>query len=241
MGSTYLKLTNDLLRRINEVELTTSNFSSSRGLQSVAKDCVQDSVREICQQKWEWPFLAVEHSQVLQIGENEYAWPVNFNTVDWNSFQIRKDDSLNINNKHLKVIVRDEWYDWSKDEDEDSDPDGLRIPTHVFRAHGNGFGVTPVPNKEYTIEFRYFKNHSELVNQDDLCSIPTIFDNIILWGSLYNMNLFRENSQGAAFADEKFKRGISNMYSILINKNAEYMTDTRINFGNTVWSRNYHT
>ena len=162
MGSSFLKHTNNLLRRINEVELTPANFSSTRGLQSVAKDCVQDSIREICQQRWEWPFHAVQHTQVLQIGENEYAWPVDFSSVDWNSFQIIKDDSLNVANTHLLLVNRDQWYNYQKDTDEDSDPNGLRVPKYVFRAHGNGFGVTPSPDKLYTIEFRYYKNHPGL-------------------------------------------------------------------------------
>lgn len=243
MGSSFLKLTNDLLRRINEVELTETNFSSTRGIQTVAKDCVNDSLREICQQRWEWPFHAVEHSQQLQIGEHEYAWPVDFHSVDWNSFQIRKDDTLNINNRHLKVINRDEWYSFGKDTDENSDPDGMRIPSFVFRSHGNGFGISPSPDKEYTIEFRYYKSPSELVNFGDKTDIPKKFDNVILWGSLYNMNLFRENAQGSSIAQEKFKQGLSNMYSLLINRQAEVMTDTRLNFGNNIgstFSGKYH-
>ena len=58
------------------------------------------------------------------------------------------------------------------------------------------------------------------------------------------MNLFRENPQGVEIAESRFKKGLSDMYVILIGKNGEYMMDTRINFGNVLWYTNrgkYHT
>ena len=57
------------------------------------------------------------------------------------------------------------------------------------------------------------------------------------------MNLFRENPQGVSIAQDRFKKGISDMYSILLQKNSESMTDTRVNFGGLVgtFSENYHT
>ena len=37
MASTYLTLVNNVLRDMNEVELTSSNFTSSRGVQTTVK------------------------------------------------------------------------------------------------------------------------------------------------------------------------------------------------------------
>jgi len=228
MGSTYLQLTNRLLRRVNEVELTNTNFISTRGIHSVAKDCVKDAVNEINQQKWQWPFLAVQHTQVLQVGEAEYGWPADFQSVDWSSFQIVK-NSVNPSNRHLKVINRVDWYNQIRDTDED---DGASaIPDYVFRTHGTGFGLSPIPDKEYTLEFRYYKNPVELITHDNECDIPSVYDNVILWGSLYHMNLFRENVEGTQIADAKFKDGIKNMYLALVGSMTEGVTDTRINFG----------
>lgn len=231
MGSSYLKLTNDLLRRINEVELSEASFSSARGLQAVAKDCVLDSLREMNQQKWQWPFHAVQHTLELQKGVSEYAWPNDFKSVDWNSFQIKKDAPLNVNNSQLKLINREEWYRLLRDTDEDNNPNGLRKPYYVFRAHGNGFGVAPSPNEEYTIEFRYFKIPTQLDTFDSTTTVPTEYDNVILWGSLYNMNLFRENPSGTEIAKKNFDDGIKSMYNIFIETVSESMTDRRVNFG----------
>ncbi len=236
MGSSYIKLTNDLLRRINEVELTGASFNSARGIQAVAKDCVLDSIREINQQRWQWPFHAVQHTLVLQVGINEYAWPSNFKSVDWNSFQIIK-DSVNVtNNQQLKLINREEWYRKLRDTDDDKSPDGISRPAYVFRAHGNGFGVSPAPDKEYTVEFRYFKVPDQMVEFDDVTTIPSEYDNVILWGGLYNMNLFRENEAGTSIAKKNFDDGIEAMYNIFIETVSESLTDRRVNFGGHVGS-----
>lgn len=231
MGSSYLKLTNDLLRRINEVELTETSFISARGLQAVAKDCVLDSIREINQQRWQWPFHAVQHTLELQVGVNEYAWPSDFKSVDWSSFQIKKDEALGTTNQHLSLINREQWYRMFRDSDEDNTPTGSNCPTYVFRAHGNGFGVAPAPNKTYTIEFRYFKTPDQMNIYSDVTTIPTEYDNVILWGGLYHMNLFRENEGGTAIAKKNFDDGIKSMYNIFIETVSESMVDRRVNFG----------
>ena len=123
MPSTYMGLTNRLLRRLNEVEITESDFLSARGLQATAKDCILDTVREINTVRIDWPFNAVEHTQTLEVGVEEYAWPLAFIAADWNSFQIQKDDTLNITHKRLTPVSREEWYEKRRDIDYDSETD----------------------------------------------------------------------------------------------------------------------
>ena len=43
MSPTYLVLTNRTLRELNETELTSANFSNSRGIQTAIKDFVNKS------------------------------------------------------------------------------------------------------------------------------------------------------------------------------------------------------
>jgi hypothetical protein len=40
MATTYLQATNELLREINEIVLTSSNFANAIGIQQHAKDCI---------------------------------------------------------------------------------------------------------------------------------------------------------------------------------------------------------
>ena len=56
MASTYLVLINNVLRDINEVELTSTTFSSSRGIQTSVKDFVNRSITDIINSELNWPF-----------------------------------------------------------------------------------------------------------------------------------------------------------------------------------------
>ena len=57
--SNFLTLTNKVLLRLNEVTLDIGGqgFDSVRGVQALAKDSVNNSIREILQEAQEWPFL----------------------------------------------------------------------------------------------------------------------------------------------------------------------------------------
>jgi len=45
--ATYLELTNELLREMNEVELTSSNFTSAVGIQQHVKDAINRAYLDI--------------------------------------------------------------------------------------------------------------------------------------------------------------------------------------------------
>lgn len=225
MGSTYLKLTNKLLRRINEPPLTESVFESARNIHSTAKEAIADTVQRINSDVLEWPFNAAEHTQTLTIGTQEYAWPSNWRSIDWNSFYILKNDSLNTKTNKLCKISRDEWYYKYRERDYDAGSDGLRIPEFVFEAHGNGWGVTPSPDKEYEIKFRYFLSPDELTNYDDVTTIPSEYDYVIIAGALYIMKIFKDNSETGDRAGRDYQNGLQKMRSTLVN-NYEYVTST---------------
>jgi hypothetical protein len=231
MGSTYLELTNSVIRRINEVELSQSNFLAAKGMQAVCKDAVRDSIAEINQQDWDWPYHAVQISQPLVVGVTEYSWPNDFKSVDWNTFQITRDVDLNVESTHLNYVDRDEWYDNQRDIDDDNSETGIRVPQHVFKAHGLGFGVSPSPDKIYNLEYRYYRRERTLSAYDDRTDIPEDFTNVIIMGALTHMNLFRENQAGVDIAAGKFKSGIKSMYNILVGIHGDHMRDTRVSFG----------
>lgn len=242
MGSTYLELTNRVIRKINEVELTESNFNSVRGIQALCKDSVIDAIAEINQQKWEWPFHATNGTQVLIPGQTEYSFPNDFKVADWKSFQIQIDPLVGITNSHtLEEIDIDEWRQDRVDIDSDGKPLGLSMPRYIFKTNSNGFGVTPLPDKAYTLNYSYFKNPTILSAALDRTDIPVQFDNVIVFGALYHMNLFRENPQGYSIAETKFNDGIDNMYFQLVKTSPSGVFDTRVNFGGPVpRSGGYH-
>ena len=60
MAYNYIGLVNDVNHRLNEVELTSVNFSSAVGEYSAIKDAVNASIRYINQHEYEWPFNHVD-------------------------------------------------------------------------------------------------------------------------------------------------------------------------------------
>lgn len=228
MASTYLQLTNKLLRRLNEVELNSDTFDTCRGVHAMCKDAISDAVSQINAKTFEWPFNAYEHTQTLIPGTSEYGWPDNFKVVDWNSFQLQKDDTLNINNRHLPKINRDEWYRKYKDLDDDAGSDGRGKPQLIFPAHGNGFGVTPKPDEAYDIVYRYYITPTQLSAHDDTTTIPTEYEWVIIYGALAISNLFKEDMQGSAYTQDQFEKHIDSMRTLLVNRQQD-LTDTRVN------------
>jgi hypothetical protein len=225
--SSFLTLTNKVLRRLNEVNVPESEFLSVRGVQAVAKDSVRDSIAKINQAEFTWPFNAAENQQILVKGVEEYAWPVDFKIADWESFQIQKDTNLNIDFRTLKFISRDQWYRQYRDLDQNSGTDGRDIPYYVFPSHGSGFGVSPSPDEAYTVRFRYYLTNVPLVNATDETRIPDIFDHVIVEGALYYMYMFRDNPEQANVAAIVFQQGLKEMRTVLVN-NYNRMYDTRV-------------
>ena len=95
--ATYLVLTNKVLRELNEVELTSSNFSSSRGVQTATKDFVNKAINDIYNQVWELPSLYKSTTQATNAGQRTYSLPstdspqsgdLAYRNIDWDSFKL---------------------------------------------------------------------------------------------------------------------------------------------------------
>lgn len=229
MPSTYIDLCNKTLRRLNEVEISADNFPSVRGVQALVKDAVKAAIAKVNQAEYGWPFNAAEHTQVLNVGQTEYTWPDYFKVSDWNTFQIQKDESLGVSYKTLKSIDQDEWYRSHRDADFEAGSAGRAIPDFVFPSHGNGFGVSPSPDKAYTIRFRYFQNYSDLTTATDVTRIPESFDTVIVDGALYHLYMFKDNLEAANAAFLAFQQGIKDLQTLYIN-NYQYISDTRVKY-----------
>ena len=74
MASTYLTLVNNVLRDMNEVELTSSNFTSSRGVQTTVKDYINRSISDVLNSELNWPFTRAEGSVDAIAGKQLYSF-----------------------------------------------------------------------------------------------------------------------------------------------------------------------
>tara|TARA_B110000285_G_scaffold218859_1_gene268797 strand:- start:446 stop:769 length:324 start_codon:yes stop_codon:yes gene_type:complete len=80
------------------------------------------------------------------------------------------------------------------------------------------FGVSPVPNAAYIVEYRYWKYPTDLVLYDDVCIIPDRFKHVIIDGAMMYMMLFRSNEQSASMHSKKFEDGINMMRRLLVDQ-----------------------
>ena len=88
MATTYLTLTNSVLRELNETELTSGTFSSSRGIQTAVKDFINKGIHDIYNETGEIPLLYARTTQDLIVGDNEYDFPADFRKADMDSFSM---------------------------------------------------------------------------------------------------------------------------------------------------------
>ena len=94
MSTTYLVLSNRVLRELNEVEMTSSNFSSSRGIQTAVKDFVNKSIHDIYNEGAELPLLHTSTTQATFPGDGEYAFPTDMRRVDFESFFLKPNELI---------------------------------------------------------------------------------------------------------------------------------------------------
>jgi len=106
MAETYLTLTNKVLVHVNEVELaaTTAAFAASRGIQTQAKNAVNEAVRYINQREFGYPFNHAAYAQVVTAGVVRYSIPTSAKTVDYNTFRVVKDNDLGSSGGKLSIL-----------------------------------------------------------------------------------------------------------------------------------------
>lgn len=232
MSYNFLGLVNDVNRRLNEVELTSSTFGSAIGFYSSIKDGVNSSIRHINQEAYEWPFNHETQEETLNVGEVRYFLPYDLKTLDMESFRIKRDSDLNVSTQKLRKISYEEYLSKYVDAEYNSETSSYSVPRYVFRTPGQEYGVYPAPDKEYEIVYEYYRLPVDLISYDDVPSIPDQFRYVINEGSMYYAYMFRGDLQSAELSFNKFRQGIDNMRSIYINR-YDYVRSTVITNGSS--------
>ena len=104
MAETFLTLTNKVLARLNEVQLTSTTFATARGIQVQAQNAVNESVRYINQKEFQYPFNHSTKTETLVPGTVRYTIPTTAKTVDYNTFRLVKDSDLGSSGGRLYII-----------------------------------------------------------------------------------------------------------------------------------------
>ena len=218
--ATYVALVNQLLTRLNEVTLATtgSGFDDVRNVQALAKQAINNSIRNILQTGQEWPFLKTTYTQTLIAGTRQYSFPADYSRADWQTFYIKQlSGGTNIPTA-MKVISYDEYVQKYLQGDDTGDQTGISAPTLVYQTNEEKLGVTPIPDAAYEIEYVYWSFPEDLSAYDDVTVIPDRFKHVIIDGAMMYMMRFRSNEQSAAVHQGVFQDGIKSMRRVLVDE-----------------------
>ena len=231
--ATYVSLANEVLRRLNEVQIDAAGdgFDTLRNVQALAKDAINSSIRRILQDGQEWPFIKTTYTQTLTTGVTTYSFPADFSSADWGTFYIKKLASANNNPSILNAISYEEYTMSRRSSDDNAGSAGAGVPSQVFQTYGSSFGVTPSPNAAYEVEYTYWSTPASLNLFDDVSIIPERFSHVVIDGAMMYMMQFRSNAQSAQMHQASFEDGIKAMRNVLmddkLNMRSAYIVRTR--------------
>ncbi|MDB4301070.1 hypothetical protein N9926_01175 [Flavobacteriaceae bacterium] len=219
MSTTYITLCNDLLRRLNEVAFVTSGdgFDTAKNVQAIAKDAINNAIREILQDGHQFPFLKTTATQTLTAGTGTYDFPADTASVDWDTFYLQALSSANNSARALSVVPFEQYVRLYKSIEENSGTSARTAPNIIYQTAEEKFGITPIPDAAYIVEYVYYKFPSDLILFSDTMIIPDRFKYIIIDGAMTYMMRFRSNEQSAQIHQQKFKEGVKSMRRLLLD------------------------
>lgn len=220
MAYDYLSLTNEVCRRLNETELTSSNFATATGFYAQVKDAINASIRDINQKHFNWPFNHNTDDITLTAGELRYPLPENAKYTDFDTVRILRNASLDLNEaRRLKQLTYDEYVDRFIDQEGETDTTKGTVPEYIVRSQDGDLIVAPMPDKAYTIEYEFFMIPADLDTYDDVPTVPFRFKHVVVDGAMYHSYMFRDNLESATLSLRKFEDGLKQMRTLLVNEN----------------------
>lgn len=255
MATTFLQLTNELLRELNEVVLTSATFSSAVGIQQHAKDCINRSYLDIVNEEPQWPFLATGESGATdpfygnvvvettagtrwyELKESSSDITTDYGSIDWDNFYLTtigvSGESAPYVSKNLKFMTTEKWKDFRRamENADDADQAVGGEPNLVIRSpDSRKFGLSPIPDKTYRVYFFAYDLPTELSAHGDTIVFPDVYKTVILSKARYYTHQFKDNPQMAAFALEDYKKGLKSMRENLIGTVPTFISDDRVRF-----------
>ena len=257
MATTYLQLTNEVLRELNEVVVTSANFDSAIGIQSFVKDSLNRALFDLANDEPQLPFFSagvsggtdpfygnvtvatVAGQRWYTLKDSSSSITTDYSSVDWDDFYIT---TINVSGESepfvsqgLKFLTLTDWKRYYRDTENADDAKGSDAshgePIYVYRSPDHRkFGLSPIPDKVYNVHFYAFEKPTALSAFSDVITMPDQYKNVLTSKARYYVHQFKDNLQQAAFALEDYKKAVRVMKSNLINPQPKYMTDDRSYF-----------
>jgi len=254
MATTYLDLSNEVLRELNEVVLTSGTFASATGIQSFVKDAINKSLFDIANAEPELPFFSagvsggtdpfygnvtvptVAGQRWYTLKDGSSSITSDYSAVDWDDFYITtinvSGESAPFVSQGLRFLTLADWKQYHRDAENADDAKGSDAshgePFYVFKSPDHRkFGLSPIPDKVYNVHFYAFEKPTPLSAHNDTIPMPEQYSNVITARTRYYVHQFKENIQQAAMAQDDYRKALRSMKSNLINPQPKYMTDDR--------------
>ena len=255
MATTYLNLTNEVLREINEIQLTSGTFAGAIGIQSFVKEASNRSLFDIANEEPQLPFFAAAASggtdpfygnvtvasvagqrwYTLKSGSSSIT--TDYSSIDWDDFYLT---TINVSGESAPFVSRSLHYlgltDWRRhlrdsENADDADTQAYGEPRYVLRSPDHRkFGLSPIPDKVYNVHFYAYSTPTALSSHSDAMVLPDQYGPVITAKTRYYVHQFKEQLQQAAFAMDDYKKGMRHMKNNLVNPDPVRMTDDRTYF-----------
>jgi hypothetical protein len=252
MATTYLDLSNEVLRELNEVVLTSGTFASATGIQSFVKDAINKSLFDVANAEPQLPFFSagvsgstdpfygnvtvatVAGQRWYTLKDGSSSITTDYSAVDWDDFYITtinvSGESAPFTSTGLKYLTLADWKRYYRDAEnaDDADAQSYGEPKYVYKSPDHRkFGLSPIPDKVYNVHFYAFEKPTALSAFNDTIPMPEQYSNVLTARTRYYVHQFKENIQQAAMALDDYKKALRHMKSNLINPQPKYMTDDR--------------
>ena len=255
MATTYLELSNEILREMNEVDLTQATFGSAVGIQSHVKDVINRSYLDMVNEEAQWPFLAVAESGTTdprygnvnietvagtrwyELKPSSSSLTTDYGYIDWDNFLITtvgvSGETAPFEMQPLRFITIEEFKDYYQTSEnlDDADTQQFGLPRRVLKSPDNRkFGLSPIPDKVYKVWFFAYSLPTKLSAHSDEVVFPDLYVPVLINRARYYVHQFKDNAQAAAFSLEDYKKGLKNMQLNLMSPVPSYFKDDRDRF-----------
>ena len=191
MATTYLDLSNEVLRELNEVVLTSGSFASATGIQGFVKDAINKSLFDVANAEPQLPFFSagvsgstdpfygnvtvatVAGQRWYTLKASSSSITTDYSSVDWDDFYITtinvSGESAPFTSTGLKYLTLTDWKRYYRDAEnaDDADTQSYGEPKYVYKSPDHRkFGLSPIPDKVYNVHFYAFEKPTALSAYD---------------------------------------------------------------------------
>jgi len=121
--------------------------------------------------------------------------------------------------RKLQYLSHDEWFEsFSETDLNQTSKNQFAMPLYIFETNDEKYGVSPVPDRVLSVNYKYYKTHSDLSSHTDVPILPVRFHDTIVNRAKYYTYMMRANVAGSQLSEKDFLTGIKRMRVELLNK-----------------------